>query len=71
MGYGCLMNTSRQPTPPPFLRYMQQPLRFGLLQRNVFRDWLALKGIVQTPSQLHLLQLSPCVMCGAPWLVHR
>ena len=37
----------------------------GLLRRSVFRDWLALRGIVHTLRQLHLLQLSPCATRNA------
>ena len=51
-----------------FWRYLQQLTRFGLLQRNVLRDWLAYKGIVHTVAELPLLQLSPCAIRGGPWL---
>ena len=53
-----------------FLRYLQQPSRFGLHQRTVLRDWLEYKGIVHTVQQLPLLQLSPCAVWGAPWLAY-
>ena len=42
----------------------------GLLQRNVFCDWPAFKGIMHTPAQLHLLRLSPCATRNAPWAAH-
>ena len=53
-----------------FWRYLQQPTRIGLSQRTALRDWLAYKGIVHNTAQLHLLQMSPCAACNAPWLVY-
>ena len=47
-----------------FWRYFQQPTRFGVLQRNVLRDWLAYKGILHSVSALLLLQLTPCAITG-------
>ena len=49
-------------------RYLQNPTRFGFVQRTALRDWLSYKGIVHSFSRLPLLQLSPCATRGAPWL---
>ena len=51
-----------------FTRYLQQPSRYGPGAYTVFSSWLERKGIVHTPSQLALLQLSPCCIRNAPWL---
>ena len=51
-----------------FTRYLQQPSRYGPEAYVAFSGWLEQKGIVHTPSQLALLQLSPCCICNAPWL---
>ena len=51
-----------------FTRYPQQPSRYGPDAYVVFCGWLDRKGIVHTPCQLALLQLSPCCIRNAPWL---
>ena len=51
-----------------FSRYLQQPSPYGPDAYMVFSSWLKRKGIVHTPSQLALLQLSPCCIPNAPWL---
>ena len=45
-----------------FWRLLQQPTRFGLLQRNVLRNWLHYKGIIHGIFELLLLQLSSCAI---------
>ena len=51
-----------------FTCYLQQPSRYGPGAYAVFSSWLERKGIVHTPSQLALLQMSPCCIRNAPWL---
>ena len=53
-----------------FKCYLQNPARFGFVQRNALRDWLQYKGIVHHVSHLSLLQLSPCTTHGVPWLAY-
>ena len=50
-----------------FTRYLQQPSRYGPDAYMVFSSRLERKGIVHKPSQLALLQLSPCCIRNAPW----
>ena len=50
-------------------RHLQQPSRYGPGAYTVFYSWLERKGMVHTPSQLALLQLSPCCIRNATWLV--
>ena len=42
-----------------FTRYLHQSSRYGPEAYVAFSGWLEQKGIVHTPSQLALLQLSP------------
>ena len=51
-------------------RYLQLPTHFGLLQRTILRDWLAYIGVVHSPAQVHMLQLSPCSIRHTPWLAY-
>ena len=51
-----------------FTRYLQQPSRYGPAAYVVSSSWLERKGIVHAPSQLALLQLSPCCIGNAAWL---
>ena len=42
--------------------------RYGPEAYVAYSGWLEQKGIVHTPSQLALLQLSPCCIRNALWL---
>ena len=51
-----------------FTRYLQEASRYGRDTYMAFSSWLERKGIVHTPSELVLLQLSTCCIRNAAWL---